>query len=84
MLLETIFLRDGGRIVAGRFTGHVIELGADGHPKVNELEFEAIAKLRPDYVNRLLAQSGSQRARIGVRFLQSARASRANEIMAVN
>lgn len=68
MSLETIFLRDGGRITSGKFMGHVIKLGADGHPEVNELEFEALAKLRPDYANRLLTQSGSQRARIGVDF----------------
>lgn len=68
MSLETIFLRDGGLIKAGRFFGHVIDLDADGKPMVNELEFETLAKLRPDYANRLLTLSGSQRARIGVDF----------------
>lgn len=66
--LETIFLGNGGVIKDGRFSGHVIDLGADGKPIVSELDFEVIAKLRPDYANRLLTQSGSQRARIGVDF----------------
>lgn len=68
MSLETIFLRDGGQITGGKFTGYVINLGADGQPTVSQLAFEAIAKLRPDYANRLLTQSGSQRSRIGVDF----------------
>lgn len=68
MSLETIFLRDGGRIENGRFFGHVVSLDEQRRPVTTEYEFKVLAKLRPDYANRLLTQSGNQRARIGVDF----------------
>jgi hypothetical protein len=37
-------------------------------PALNRKKFIAIAKLRSDYANRLLAQVGHQRSRIGVDF----------------
>ncbi|MBM7405093.1 MULTISPECIES: response regulator receiver domain [Sphingomonas] len=68
MSLETLFLRNGGLIENGKFFGHVIDLDEQRKPVANEIEFKVLAKLRPDYANRLLTQSGSQRARIGVDF----------------
>jgi hypothetical protein len=68
MSLETMFLRNGGLIENGKFLGHVIDLDDQRKPVANEIEFTVLAKLRPDYANRLLTQSGSQRARIGVDF----------------
>lgn len=68
MSLETIFLENGGRIAGGKFKGHVVDLDEHGKLVANEIEFDVVAKLRPDYANRLLTQSGSQRARIGVDF----------------
>lgn len=68
MELETVLLENDGRIVGGAFRGHVVELGAGGAPVFAVVEFRVLAKLRPDYANRLLTQSGQQRSRIGVDF----------------
>lgn len=72
MELETILLEDDGGIVDGRFRGRVVNLEVDAagvqQPTLSAVDFEVVAKLRSDYANRLLAQSGQQRSRIGVDF----------------
>jgi hypothetical protein len=68
MALEIALLESDGLIVNGRFAGHLIKLDA-GRPTFTIVEFEVVAKLRPDYANRLLTQSGQQRSRIGLDFV---------------
>ena len=72
MELETILLENDGCIVDGRFQGHVVDISINGDgppvPTFSLVQFEVLAKLRSDYGNRLLAQSGQQRSRIGVDF----------------
>jgi hypothetical protein len=68
MELETVLLENDGRIVDGAFRGHVVDLGEGGRPVFAVVDFRVLAKLRPDYANRLLTQSGQQRSRIGVDF----------------
>lgn len=68
MNLETILLEGDGLIVDGAFKGHTIALGEGSAPAFKQTDFKVIAKLRPDYANRVLMQSGQQRSRIGVDF----------------
>lgn len=68
MELETVFLDGDGLIVDGAFKGHIVKLNADGAPVFKGVDFRVMAKLRPDYANRILTQSGQQRSRIGVDF----------------
>ena len=68
MNLETILLEGDGLIVDGAFKGHTIALGEGSAPTFKQTDFKVIAKLRPDYANRVLIQSGQQRSRIGVDF----------------
>jgi len=68
MELETILLDGDGLIVDGAFKGHIVELDATGAPAFKGVDFQVMAKLRPDYANRILTQSGQQRSRIGVDF----------------
>jgi hypothetical protein len=68
MELETVLLENDGLIVGGHFRGHVVDLDPQGHPIFSGVDCTVLAKLRPDYANRLLAQSGQQRSRIGVDF----------------
>ncbi|MDF2395816.1 hypothetical protein GWQ44_09735 [Pseudomonas sp. 3MA1] len=69
MKLETLFLRDGGVIESSKFSGLCIGKGEDNFPSMIEMNFESIALLRSDYANKFLAESGYQRARIGVDFV---------------
>jgi hypothetical protein len=69
MKLETLFLRDGGNIRSSRFSGLFIGKGQDDIPAMMNIDFESIALLRSDYANKFLAESGHQRARIGVDFV---------------
>lgn len=66
--IETILLENEGLIVGQKFKGRVIAHDRETGPEFKLIEFEAVALLRPDYANRLLAESGAQRARIGVDF----------------
>lgn len=68
MELETLLLENDGRIVEGEFRGYAIDLNEARQPTFAAVGFTVLAKLRPDYANRLLAQSGQQRSRIGVDF----------------
>lgn len=68
MNLETIFLDDDGLIVGGTFKGHTVALGEGYVPAFKQTNFKVIAKLRPEYANRILMQSGQQKSRIGVDF----------------
>ncbi len=68
--LEMALFENDGVIVDGKFKGHLIKLGEDRRLTFASSEFEAVAKLRPDYANRLLTQSGQQRSRIGVDFFR--------------
>jgi hypothetical protein len=68
MELETILLDGDGLITDGAFKGHIVGRGADGAPAFHGVAFQVMAKLRPDYANRILTQAGHQRARIGVDF----------------
>ncbi|WP_454564206.1 response regulator receiver domain [Pseudomonas sp. AIG] len=69
MKLETIFLRENGNIHNSKFSGFCIGKGDGGIPTMLERNFESIALLRSDYANKFLAESGYQRARIGVDFV---------------
>lgn len=69
MKLETILVSDNGKIEDEKFTGFVIELDDKKLPTPKQIEFTAIANLRSDYANRFLAESGFQRSRIGVDFI---------------
>jgi hypothetical protein len=68
MELETILLAGDGLIVDGAFKGHIVELDAGGAPVFKGIDFQVMAKLRADYANRILTQSGQQKSRIGVDF----------------
>jgi hypothetical protein len=68
MKIETLLLANEGVIEELRFNGFTIGyLGAG--PVVEPIVFEVVAVLRADYANRLLAESGHQRSRIGVDFV---------------
>jgi hypothetical protein len=67
MNIETILIANEGLINDGSFEGRAIIQDPNGL-NFRELEFEVVALLRSDYANKLLAESGSQRARIGVDF----------------
>jgi hypothetical protein len=68
MELETILLDGDGLIFDGAFKGHIVERDSSGAPAFKAVDFQVLAKLRPDYANRILTQSGHQRSRIGVDF----------------
>lgn len=69
MKMETLLLANGGAIESSVFTGLVIALDGDRNPGVVKSEFQSVALLRSDYANKFLAESGYQRARIGVDFI---------------
>lgn len=69
MKMETLLLADGGVISSSSFSGLIIGLDDDKKPGVIPLMFQSIALLRSDYANKFLAESGYQRARIGVDFV---------------
>ncbi|MNF99159.1 hypothetical protein D3C84_820490 [compost metagenome] len=69
MKLETMLLSGGGAIVNAKFSGLIIGPNAQGLPNMIATEFESLALLRSDYANKFLAESGYQRARIGVDFV---------------
>ncbi|MEE5139057.1 response regulator receiver domain [Pseudomonas alliivorans] len=69
MKLETMLLSDGGAILDSKFAGLIIGPDDKGQPNMIVTEFESLALLRPDYANKFLAESGYQRARIGVDFV---------------
>jgi CheY-like chemotaxis protein len=65
--LETLVLADEGVIKNGKLKANVGVIVAGALAWVS-IDLEMVAKLRADYANRLLAESGQQRARIGVDF----------------
>lgn len=69
MKLETMLLSSGNGIVNSKFSGLIIGPNDDGLPNMIATEFESLALLRSDYANKFLAESGYQRARIGVDFV---------------
>ncbi|WP_447893190.1 response regulator receiver domain [Pseudomonas marginalis] len=69
MKMETLLLANGGAIESSVFAGLIIALDGDRNPGVVESEFQSVALLRSDYANKFLAESGYQRARIGVDFI---------------
>lgn len=69
MKMETLLLADGGAINSSNFTGLIIALDDKKSPGVIPAQFQSIALLRSDYANKFLAESGYQRARIGVDFV---------------
>lgn len=69
MKMETLLLADGGVISSSIFTGLIIALDKDKKPEIITSEFQSVALLRSDYANKFLAESGYQRARIGVDFV---------------
>ncbi|MGF6491666.1 response regulator receiver domain [Pseudomonas frederiksbergensis] len=73
MKMETLFLAGDGVINASRFFGFIVGKGEDDNPSMLSTEFESIALLRSDYANKFLAESGHQRSRIGVDFVNISR-----------
>lgn len=71
MQLETMLLFGGGGIMNSKFSGLIIGPDDEGVPKMITKEFESLALLRSDYANKFLAESGYQRARIGVDFVSA-------------
>lgn len=69
MKMETLLLADGGAISSSSFTGLIIALDGERNPGVIPTVFQSVALLRSDYANKFLAESGYQRARIGVDFV---------------
>lgn len=69
MKLETMLLSAGGFIENAKFSGLIIGPNDQGQPNLITTEFESLALLRSDYANKFLAESGYQRARIGVDFV---------------
>ena len=69
MALEIMFLISEGKIVDDKFSGHIISCDQQQLPRLDLVDFEVVALLRPDYANRLLASVGHQRSRIGVDFV---------------
>ena len=68
MKIETVLVANEGAIEELRFDGFTISC-LDQGPVVQPIVFEVVAVLRADYANRLLAESGYQRSRIGVDFV---------------
>ncbi|MCZ0950041.1 response regulator receiver domain [Pseudomonas syringae pv. tomato] len=68
MLIEIILLANEGAIVQSKFSGFNISKH-EGAPSMLPAEFEVVGVLRTDYANKLLADSGHQRSRIGVDFV---------------
>ncbi|VVN51059.1 hypothetical protein PS685_00523 [Pseudomonas fluorescens] len=68
MKIETILIANEGVIDDSRFDGFTIGC-LDRGPVVQSIVFEVVAVLRADYANRLLAESGYQRSRIGIDFV---------------
>ncbi|MDQ8049497.1 response regulator receiver domain [Luteibacter sp.] len=68
MELDTLFLEEQGKVVDGAFNGFVLERKDGAMPTFSARQFRVEARLRPEYANRLLAQAGQQRGRIGVDF----------------
>jgi hypothetical protein len=69
MKLETMLLSGESEIVNAKFSGLIIGPDEAGVPNMIATEFESLALLRSDYANKFLAESGYQRARIGVDFV---------------
>jgi hypothetical protein len=68
MNIETILIANEGLIRDGVFEGRTITQDDANGLTLKELQFNVVALLRSDYANKLLAESGQQRARIGVDF----------------
>lgn len=69
MDLEMALLENDALVKDGGFAGHLISVES-GMPALKHKKFVTVAKLRSDYANRLLAQVGHQRSRIGVDFFR--------------
>jgi hypothetical protein len=74
MRLEMLLVEKEGRIDKTRFSARVLRVDGEGQPTTDRMDFEVIGVLRRDYANRILAESGQQRARIGVDYVNRPRA----------
>lgn len=74
MRLEMLLVEKEGRIDKTRFSARVLRVDGGGQPTTDRMDFEVIGVLRRDYANRILAESGQQRARIGVDYVNRPRA----------
>ncbi len=68
MKLEILLIANEGAVVDSQFAGFNIST-VKGVPSMQSLAFEVVGVLRADYANKLLADSGHQRSRIGVDFV---------------
>ena len=68
MRIEVLLLANEGAVIDSRFSGFSISQ-LKGVPSVQSVDFEVVGVLRADYANKLLADSGHQRSRIGVDFV---------------
>ncbi|MFC6281776.1 MULTISPECIES: response regulator receiver domain [Polaromonas] len=73
MRLEMMLVEKEGRIENASFSARVLRVDGDGKPTTNNVDFEVVGMLRKDYANRILAESGQQRARIGVDYVNRPR-----------
>jgi len=72
MNLESILVENDGAVENGRFRGKLLRIQG-GQPVLRDTEFTVIAKLRSDYAGRYLVESGNQRARLGIDFVDYAK-----------
>lgn len=68
MKIEILLLSDEGAVADSKFSGFSIT-NLEGAPGLHPVDFEVVGVLRSDYANKLLADSGHQRSRIGVDFV---------------
>jgi hypothetical protein len=68
MKIEVLLIADEGVVLNSRFNGFNISK-FEGVPSIQSVDFEVVGVLRADYANKLLADSGHQRSRIGVDFV---------------
>ncbi|MDH4870586.1 response regulator receiver domain [Pseudomonas sp. BN515] len=69
MKMEVLFVANQGAVQAARFSGFSVSSSGDAAPVMNSLDFEALAILRTEYASKFLAESGFQKSRIGVDFV---------------
>ncbi|MBE9014449.1 hypothetical protein IQ250_30110, partial [Pseudanabaenaceae cyanobacterium LEGE 13415] len=68
MKLQTVLVEDEGKIHNSVFKGQLIKK-KDGKAVLEAAEFEVVARLRSDYANRFLIETGQQKSRIGVDWI---------------
>jgi len=71
MELEMLLIENDGRIDAAQMRGQILRVRA-GAPATESAAFAVLGRLRYEYASRFLAESGQQRARIGVDFIDRA------------